>query len=177
MSKTLPRYQYHKEVAALQVAQVEVFQQPLFKSLVCKGTIAQGTACGQCERCDWERTNPPEVGSALLTPVEEGYGPFRVSKDWIEKHPAGKGLVGGFWILYDDGHQTWSPHNTFLQGFSLVPEALPDAEPAPESVSIADLPRFIKIYPCGCKAGPGPENMPDYCPEHGEAPKTHSAAD
>ena len=27
---------------------------------------------------------------------------------------------------------------------------------------------FIKIYPCGCKAGPGPLDMPDYCPDHGE---------
>jgi hypothetical protein len=32
--------------------------------------------------------------------------------------------------------------------------------------------QYIKIYPCGCKAGPGPENLPDYCPEHGTAPGT-----
>ncbi len=27
--------------------------------------------------------------------------------------------------------------------------------------------RFIKIYPCGCQAGPGPASMPNYCPDHG----------
>lgn len=31
---------------------------------------------------------------------------------------------------------------------------------------------FFKYYPCRCKAGPGPRNMPDYCSEHGSADKT-----
>ena len=29
--------------------------------------------------------------------------------------------------------------------------------------------RFMKLYPCGCSAGPGPADMPDYCSEHGSA--------
>ena len=31
--------------------------------------------------------------------------------------------------------------------------------------------RFMKLYPCGCTAGPGPADMPDYCAEHGNPEK------
>ena len=33
-------------------------------------------------------------------------------------------------------------------------------------------PLVVKHYPCGCSAGPGPADMPDYCPEHGTADDT-----
>lgn len=30
-------------------------EQPAFKGMTCRGSIVLGTACGNCERCTWER--------------------------------------------------------------------------------------------------------------------------
>jgi hypothetical protein len=40
------------------------------------------------------------------------------------------------------------------------------SEPA-GAVGMLGTMSFIKKYPCGCHAGPGPANLPDYCPDHG----------
>jgi hypothetical protein len=44
---------------------------PEFKGAVCKGSYALGSACGNCERCVWERENHPERVSAGLTARQE----------------------------------------------------------------------------------------------------------
>jgi len=48
-----------------------VATRPAFKGAVCKGSYALGSACGNCERCVWERENHPERVSAGLTARQE----------------------------------------------------------------------------------------------------------
>lgn len=155
--QNLPRYISHKEVEALQIAAIQPVMLPRFTGLVCRGSLALGTGCGKCERCAWERTNPPEIGAAMIVPVEPDYAPFMVSKDYVSKHLP---RVGGFWVRYADGYESWSPHDAFTQGYTLIVNPPPPA------------PRFMKVYGCGCTAGPGPSNMPDYCSEHGNPEDT-----
>ena len=45
-----------------------------FKGATCKGSYALGTACGTCEKCEWERSQPGFVAAppprAAETPID-----------------------------------------------------------------------------------------------------------
>jgi len=55
-------------------------------------------------------------GEALITPAEEGYSPFGVSKAYVEKH---RPEAGGYYVVYADGYQSFSPAKAFEQGYTL----------------------------------------------------------
>ena len=89
-SAEMPRYKCHKEVWALKIA-------------------------------DIVRTSPDEIaetdGSAIITPDDRRYGPFKVSVQYMNKH---KPEVGGYYVVYKDGYKSFSPADAFEDGYSLI---------------------------------------------------------
>ena len=53
----------------------------------------------------------------LVTPVDDGFAPFFVSSEFMEKHnPEG----GGYYVVYKDGYKSFSPAKAFDEGYSLI---------------------------------------------------------
>ena len=86
VSVEMPKYKSHKEVWALKI-----------KSIVRDG----------------EGENRDSDESAIITPEEEGYAPFRVEGDYLHKH---KPQVGGYYVVYKDGYKSYSPAEAFEEG-------------------------------------------------------------
>jgi len=84
----MPRYQCHKKVWALKIAAIE------------------RDGVGEDRESD---------GSAMITPLEAGYAPFRVDHDYMRKH---KPEIGGYYVVYDDGYKSWSPAKAFEEGYT-----------------------------------------------------------
>jgi hypothetical protein len=58
-------------------------------------------------------------GSAIITPEEEGYAPFKVDADYLQKHNP---QVGGYYVVYKDGYKSFSPAEAFEEGNTLIKE-------------------------------------------------------
>jgi hypothetical protein len=86
----MPKYKSHKEVWALKI-----------KSIVRDG----------------EGENRESDGSAIITPEEDGYAPFRVESDYLHKHNP---QVGGYYVVYQDGYKSFSPAQPFEEGNKLI---------------------------------------------------------
>ena len=82
VDQALPRYQSHKTVWALKIAQCEVSEVD---------------------------------GTALITPVEDGYAPFTVPAEYVSKHQPQE---GGYYVVYADGYKSWSPADAFEGGYT-----------------------------------------------------------
>ena len=88
----MPKYRCHKEVWALKIAAIKEVR---------------------------------EIGGimiprfhAVITPVENGYAPFEVSVEFMEKH---KPYVGGYYVVYEDGYKSFSPAAAFDSGYTRIP--------------------------------------------------------
>ena len=92
-SREMPRYKSHKEVHALKIAKVE-----------------------PCENSPALRTETDD--GAVITPVEEGYAPFTVTRGYVNRHNP---KVGGYYVVYADGYKSWSPAEAFEEGYMLAP--------------------------------------------------------
>ena len=57
-------------------------------------------------------------GSAMITPDEPSYAPFRVDREYLKKH---RPSVGGYWVKYDDGYESFSPAQAFIEGYNPIP--------------------------------------------------------
>lgn len=87
--REMPRYQSHKKVWALKIASIEF-------------------------DIDKARTEDRETdGSAIITPAEDGYGPFRVDAAYVKKRQP---KAGGYYVVYDDSYKSWSPADAFEDG-------------------------------------------------------------
>lgn len=93
VSAQMPKYKCHKEVWALKIKSIS-FDDIEEKSISVNEEIA------------------------TITPEEEGYAPFRVSFGYCNKHNPQK---GGYYVVYKDGYQSFSPADVFEEGYSLVP--------------------------------------------------------
>lgn len=54
-------------------------------------------------------------GSAMIVPQETEFNPFPVDKAYVDKHQP---QVGGYFVKYDDGYQSWSPAAAFEAGYT-----------------------------------------------------------
>lgn len=81
------RYVSHKKVWALEIKSVEA-----------DGSAPRGASC-----------------SAIVTPVEKGYAPFRVDEEYCRKHNP---KAGGFYVVYADGYKSFSPAKAFREGYT-----------------------------------------------------------
>lgn len=56
------------------------------------------------------------TGSAKLVP-ERPYAPFEVSEHYLTKHQP---RIGGYYIRYADGYESWSPAKQFTDGYTRI---------------------------------------------------------
>ncbi len=61
----------------------------------------------------------PSTGkrSVRITPEEEGYATFNVSPEYFEKHDP---QPGGYFVVYGNGYQSFSPADAFESGYTLI---------------------------------------------------------
>lgn len=91
--REMPRYTCHKHVWALKITAI---------------------------KRDGEAEERETDGSAMLTPAEEGYAPFKVDCQFMHKH---KPEVGGYYVVYADGYKSYSPAKAFEEGYTLARRA------------------------------------------------------
>ena len=61
-----------------------------------------------------KKENRPTDCSAIITPEELGYAPFRVSAEYFQKHQP---VAGGYYVVYEDGYKSFSPADAFEKGY------------------------------------------------------------
>ena len=89
----MPMYQSHKKVWALKI-----------KEIIFDVVLAQ-------------KENRETDDSATITPEEDGYAPFKVNYEYIEKHNP---KTGGYYVVYKDGYKSWSPAEAFEEGYTRI---------------------------------------------------------
>lgn len=58
-----------------------------------------------------------DTTGATIVPLEDGYPPFSVPLDYIAKHHP---RLGGYFVQYADGYQSYSPAEAFESGYTLL---------------------------------------------------------
>ncbi len=84
----MPRYQCHKKVWALKIKSVSLLD---------------------------SNVGHESDGTATITPEDDGYSPFTVSRDFVTKH---RPVAGGYYVVYDDGYKSFSPAKAFEEGYT-----------------------------------------------------------
>lgn len=58
-----------------------------------------------------------EEGAAMLQPVDTRYGQIEVSAEYADKHNP---QPGGYYVVYSDGYESFSPAKAFEDGYTLI---------------------------------------------------------
>jgi hypothetical protein len=87
VSREMPRYKCHKEVWALKIKTPQL------------------------------RIMSDNTMQHWIEPEDEGYAPFQVSVEYVEKH---KPMPGGYYVVYDDGYTSYSPAEPFEAGYARI---------------------------------------------------------
>lgn len=92
--REMPKYKCHKEVFALKIKAIEY------------------------DSDNAHLENRDTDGSAMITPEESGYAPFRVDREFVRKRlPVSGPIVGGYYVQYKDGYKSFSPAEAFEEGY------------------------------------------------------------
>ena len=95
----MPKYECHKIVHALKIKAVEYDSNKAHR--------------------DGRETD----GSAIITPAEDGFAPFKVDQEYVRKHLWGKSvaeIIGGYYVVCEDGYKSWSPAAAFEKGYTRI---------------------------------------------------------
>lgn len=57
------------------------------------------------------------AGGARLVFEEEGFAPIDVSEEYMRKHQP---KVGGYYVVYEDDYESWSPGVAFKRGYTRI---------------------------------------------------------
>lgn len=95
-SREMPKYQCLKQVRALKIKEVVTVKKP----------------------GDFNFMHIPHIGPGLITPEDERYAPFEVTMEYMLKH---KPEAGGYYVVYVDGYESYSPAEAFENGYILIP--------------------------------------------------------
>lgn len=90
----MPKYQCHKEVHALKIAQIDHKPTP-----------------------DTSGRSVQSSYGAVITPEDAGYAPFDVPPEYVTKHQP---EAGGYYVVYADGYKSYSPAKAFEDGYSRI---------------------------------------------------------
>lgn len=62
-----------------------------------------------------------ELGVGVIVPEEEGLGSIRVTEAYLARHDP---KVGGYFVIYGDGYQSWSPAEAFEAGYTRIDDVM-----------------------------------------------------
>lgn len=75
-------------------------------------------------RTPFQSEGPYDLGDFMIVP-EEAISPFLVKGAFVRKHQP---QVGGYWVIYEDGYQSYSPAEAFESGYTKLEEKFPFAK-------------------------------------------------
>jgi len=117
-AREMPCYKSHKHVWALKIKAIERANPPTIQELqdlldsqeeIPVTVNSYGSLSAQGKDVD------EEVVGAFITPEEDGYATFPVSRKYVLKHNP---QVGGYYVVYADGYKSWSPAQAFEEGYT-----------------------------------------------------------
>jgi hypothetical protein len=85
----VPEYKCHTTVGALKIKAVEL---------------------------DKDRATRESDGSAVLVPEDSQYAPFKVPREYVQKHQP---MAGGYYVIHEDGYKSFSPGPAFEKEYTL----------------------------------------------------------
>jgi len=89
----LPKYKCYKEVWALKIDKI------IYDVIEAK------------------KENRDTDGTAQIFPKDQRYAPFKVSREYVDKHVP---HPGGYYVVYKDGYKSFSPAEAFEEGYTLL---------------------------------------------------------
>lgn len=109
----MPLYQCHKIVWALKIAAIQSANDSK------RPTVEELESLLKTQE-ELEIDTMPNgeiraISSAIITPSEPGFAPFKVSAKYVKKH---KPEAGGYYVRYIDGYESYSPAKAFEEGYN-----------------------------------------------------------
>lgn len=65
----------------------------------------------------WVETPDGSIGERILHFTDEGFAPKAVSRQYSDKHDP---RSGGYYVVYEDGYESWSPGDVFEAGYTRI---------------------------------------------------------
>lgn len=58
-------------------------------------------------------------GTAELEPEDKRFAAIKVDAEWVRRFKPKDG-DNGYFVVYDDGYESWSPSKAFEEGYTLI---------------------------------------------------------